>query len=220
MEGLDGEGLALDLPGHGDNRERPPEFAALLTWLASNIPESVHLVGYSMGGRIAMHYAHAHPQRVKSLTVVSASPGIEEEPARASRREHDAYWAAKLRNIPMSDFLDAWYKQPVFDSLKQNPDLLAMIKTQRSGGNAGLLAEALINWGQGTVPSLWRVPLHVPLQWIFGDQDLAYVKIARSTEHPLPGNIRIIKQAGHTVHLEQPAMLADSIRSFVKEHDA
>jgi 2-succinyl-6-hydroxy-2,4-cyclohexadiene-1-carboxylate synthase len=220
MERLGEEELALDLPGHGDNRESPMAFASLLKWLVCKLPDRVHLVGYSMGGRIAQHYAHAYPERVKSLTVVSASPGIEGEKARAMRRKHDANWARKLRTMPIADFLDAWYEQPVFASLKEKPDLLAAIKSQRATGDAALLAEALINWGQGTIPSLWLTPLDVPRQWIFGAQDTAYMKMARSTEHPLPGDIHIINHAGHTVHLEQPALLADTIKSFVKEYDA
>lgn len=220
MDHLGGESLALDLPGHGDNRVRPPDFPGLLAWLADSLPDRAHLVGYSMGGRISMHFAHAYPERVQSLTVVSASPGIENEDQRAVRRKSDFEWADTLRTMSISDFLSAWYAQPVFASLRNKPELLAEMIERRSVGDAGFLADALVKWGQGLVPSLWRVPLHVSRQWVFGEQDTAYVKIARSAENSLPGIMHIIKNAGHTVHLEQPVLLADSIKSFIKENES
>lgn len=209
-----------DLPGHGLNREPPPDFEGLMAWLAARLPERAHVVGYSMGGRIAQHYAVRFPERVASLTVISASPGIEDEDQRAARRRSDAVWADKLRTMSMSDFLSAWYAQPVFASLRDKTELLSQIIERRSFGEPDLLADALVKWGQGVVPSLWRTHLDVPRQWIFGEQDVAYVKLARNPENPLPGNIHIIKTAGHTVHLEQPAAVADSIRNFIEEHES
>lgn len=206
-----------DLPGHGSNREMPPDFGGLMAWLAARLPDRAHLVGYSMGGRIAMHYAVRFPERVASLIVVSSSPGIEGENLRAARRASDAAWADKLRTMPMPDFLSAWYAQPVFASLRNKPDLLREFIERRSSGEPGLLADALVKWGQGVVPSLWHAHLDIPRRWIFGELDVAYVKMARTPEKPLPGNIHIIKNAGHTVHLEQPAAVADSIRNFVEE---
>lgn len=211
------DAISLDLPGHGSNREMPPDFGGLMAWLAARLPERAHLVGYSMGGRIAMHYAARFPERVASLTVVSASPGIEGENLRAARRSSDAEWAEQLRTMPMPNFVSAWYAQPVFASLRKKPDLLREIMERRSSGEPDLLADALVKWGQGVVPSLWHAQLDVPRQWIFGEQDIAYAKLARNPENPLPGDIHIIQNAGHTVHLEQPAAVADSIRNFIEE---
>jgi 2-succinyl-6-hydroxy-2,4-cyclohexadiene-1-carboxylate synthase len=214
--------IAFDLPGHGDavSDRAIPEFNALIEGLGAMIPSPAHLVGYSMGGRIAMHIALRFPERVSSLVVISASPGIENETQRAMRRESDTAWANKLRKMERRDFLREWYAQPVFASLRDKPEQLAAIIERRITGDAGLLADALVKWGQGTVPSLWRVPLDVPRQWIFGEKDVAYTKMAGDPENPLPGNIhiiKIIKDAGHTVHLEQPAAVADSIRRFIEE---
>lgn len=208
--------MAIDLPGHGDNQDHPPEFSHLLTWLAASLPDRVHLAGYSMGGRIAMHYARAYPARVRSLTVISASPGIEDETARVARRAQDARWAATLRSVPLPEFLEAWYRQPVFASLQEKTDLLISIKQHRSGGRPELLAGALEQWGQGIVPALWPWPLTVPVQWIFGEHDAAYVAVAGHIRRRLPGAVHIVSDAGHTVHLEQPATVADSIRNFIE----
>lgn len=211
------DAISPDLPGHGSNRETPPDFDGLMAWLAARLPDCAHVIGYSMGGRIAQHYAARFPERVASLTVVSALPGIEDENLRATRRASDAAWAEQLRTMPRPDFLSAWYAQSVFASLRNKLDLLREIIERRSSGEPRLLADALVKWGQGVVPSLWHAHLDIPRQWIFGELDVAYVKMARNPEKPLPGNIHIIRNAGHTVHLEQPAAVADSIRNFVEE---
>ena len=74
----------LDLPGHGASAT-PTEFndlrdfaeivAAFLDFVGL---KRVHLVGHSMGGAIAIHFAVAHPDRVISLALI-ASAGLGSE---------------------------------------------------------------------------------------------------------------------------------------------
>src|SRR5262245_37449007 len=91
---LDAPSFAIDLPGHG----RSPFTAQFEEALSSALPpEPVHLVGYSMGGRLALRYALAEPERVASLTLIGAHLGLKTESERAARLARDAVWARKLR---------------------------------------------------------------------------------------------------------------------------
>jgi pimeloyl-ACP methyl ester carboxylesterase len=82
--------IALDLRGHGDSEwsdEYRVEIAtadvgALVTTLGA---ARSHLVGMSLGGNIAAHFAGAHPERVASLTLVDVGPGIDFEATRSLR---------------------------------------------------------------------------------------------------------------------------------------
>ncbi len=204
---------AIDLPGHSSQASTP-----IFSWqeMAGHLPATpAHWVGYSMGGRIALQLALDHPERVASLTLLSTSPGTENPTARA---RHDAALAATLRATLLPEFLTTWYRQPVFASLQQKPDLLASIIARRAGGNREALAEALVRWGQGTTPSVWNRlhELTMPVQWLVGADDPAYVAITARVKNLLPeARIVRIPDAGHAAHLEQPEAIARLIREFL-----
>src|SRR3954467_7459755 len=82
--------LALDLRGHGEARDaRPITFAACAADVAAAAPERFVLCGYSLGGRVALHVALAHPQRVSRLVLVASTAGIDHPALRAERRQGD-----------------------------------------------------------------------------------------------------------------------------------
>jgi len=75
--------LALDFPGHGRSawprpaRYRMADFAAAAAGAADALGfQRLHVVGHSMGGKVAMLMAAAHPRRVEQLVVVDATPDI------------------------------------------------------------------------------------------------------------------------------------------------
>lgn len=63
---------APNLPGHGGAPELPPG-----KWgesLLESIPDGSVLVGWSLGGMLAMQLAHAYPERIASLVLVGTTP--------------------------------------------------------------------------------------------------------------------------------------------------
>jgi len=216
--------IAIDLPGHGELCSNVPvcEFAALVTWLDEvrrhlGLPDW-HMVGYSLGGRLALAYACVYPAQVRSLTLVSASPGIDDKNERSQRRKNDQKWALDMASSEPVDFITRWYHQPVFASLQRNPGMLSSLCTKRSHNNMQVLAEVLQKWGAGVVPSRWNdlSSLSMPVQWIAGEFDAAYVAMARRIEQVAPNVVvKIITGAGHTVQLEQPEELSHSIERFI-----
>src|SRR5260370_39623074 len=72
--------VAPDLPGLGESlaveATAPAATDALIAvWDALGI-ERAHLVGYSLGGRLALQVAVAHPDRVASLLTLGAHAGL------------------------------------------------------------------------------------------------------------------------------------------------
>lgn len=216
--------IAIDLPGHGDQASHEPvrEFSAAVEWLDDVRRhlglDSWHAVGYSLGGRLALAYACTYPANVRSLTMVSASPGIEDETERARRREQDMVWARDMVASGPEEFISRWYQQPVFASLQRDPVMLSNLRAKRSGSTMHVLAEVLRQWGAGVVPSRWNVlsTLPMPVQWIAGELDSTYVAMGRRIKLVAPTVVvRTITGAGHTVHLEQPEELGHSIERFI-----
>src|SRR6185295_9741347 len=109
--------LAPDLRGHGAAAtRRPVDFTSCVADVVGLAGSRFALAGYSQGGRLALHVALAHPERVSRLVLVSATAGIEDAAARARRQAADeelAAWIAADGRL-MSEVADRWGAQPLF----------------------------------------------------------------------------------------------------------
>jgi 2-succinyl-6-hydroxy-2,4-cyclohexadiene-1-carboxylate synthase len=219
--------LTIDLPGHGASSGISPEyfdFESCCTAIADLVSRQgiskCAVVGYSMGGRLAMYFAMRYPEYVHSLVVVSASPGIESEPARLSRLASDEQLAERLESMRLDQFVDEWYQQPLFASLRHSAAYDA-VAAARSGGARAALARALVGFSVGRQHSLWDKlsTLNFPVCYVAGEQDGKYTDIGRRAADLCPqGKLHIIPGAGHAVHIEQPGELSRVIASFVQPH--
>ena len=204
------------LPGHGGSAVRDVE--DFIREQAALGP--CRLVGYSLGGRIALHWALAHPASVQSLVLVSASPGLEHESDRAARRARDAGWAAQLRAGDRDAFLQAWYAQPVFAALRAKPYILADVMRRRARGSLADLAEMVERMSPGRMPSLWERlgELTMPVLHVAGEADPAYLAVSCRAAGLSPrGTARSILDSGHAVPEEQPAALAAVLQQWWRE---
>jgi 2-succinyl-6-hydroxy-2,4-cyclohexadiene-1-carboxylate synthase len=212
--------LSLDLPGHGQTLPLPDcgmenTALAIVEWLHDRQIPQTHLVGYSMGGRLALYLAIHFPQHFPKVLLESASPGLATEAERQARTQADYGWADRLEaNFPQ--FLTDWYDQPLFHSLKAHPNFAQMQKRRHHNNPAGL-AQSLRQMGTGQQPSLWhRLATHRhPLLWVVGERDRKFVTLNQSLQQVCPtAQLVIIPEAGHNVHLEQPQRFADCVRQF------
>lgn len=206
--------LAVDLPGHGGSTGGndadytiPSAATAIIDLIDTLDAPSFSLVGYSMGGRLALYLASVYAMRIDALVIESASPGLRAESERAERRAHDERWARMLEREGMGPFLDAWYRQPLFAPLAARPDLLEDIMARRREQDPRELARALRGMGVGQQQPLWDEwrTNHVSALAIAGERDAKYCAIVREMTETCPAAISsIVPGVGHNVHEEAP----------------
>ncbi|MEA2271945.1 MAG: 2-succinyl-6-hydroxy-2,4-cyclohexadiene-carboxylate synthase [Solirubrobacteraceae bacterium] len=207
--------LTPDLPGHGSAAHvRPVDFASCVDHVAALAPERFELCGYSMGGRVALHVALAHPDRVTRLVLVATTAGIEDETQRAERRASDLALAAEVERGTIADFAAQWTAQPLFAS--DPPHLAAGWRADLMRNDPRSLAEVLRGIGSGSMTPLWdRLgQLSMPVLVVVGERDVRYRAIAGQMVAALPrARLVVVPGAGHGLPREAPAALAESLQA-------
>ena len=220
--------IALDLPGHGqsDAPKDPRRYSiehcrqdilAALQQLGVSKGQAI-LLGYSMGGRIALYTAFS--SFFRALILESASPGLADPGEREQRRLSDETLAASIERDGVPAFIERWENLPLFASQKTLPlDCREKLHQQRLQNSATGLAQSLRGVGTGVQSSLYaQLPtLNIPVLLIAGELDAKFTTIARHMAQALPqSQLHIIPAAGHTVHLERPQAFASLVGNFVK----
>ncbi len=212
--------IALDLPGHGQSDVPADPQCYAIEYCQQDILASLlklgvsrgeaTLLGYSMGGRIALYTAFSGFFR--ALILESASPGLADPAEREQRRINDEALAASIERDGVPAFIDHWEKLPLFASQSTlPPEAREALRRQRLSNRTSGLA------GTGVQPSLYaRLPaLHIPVLLIAGELDMKFTAIARSMAQALPqSQLRIVPGAGHTVHLERPEEFDSLVGDF------
>jgi 2-succinyl-6-hydroxy-2,4-cyclohexadiene-1-carboxylate synthase len=219
--------LAVDLPGHGESTAPADPARYALDRLAGDLLglldalglDRVAVLGYSMGGRAALHFALAHPDRVAGLVLESASPGIESDAERAERVASDAALADEIERDGVEAFVMRWEWLALWASQASLPaEVRQRLRTQRLANSARGLANSLRGSGAGADrPVLDRLRgLDVPTLLVAGALDAKYVALGRAMEAALPGaSLEVVADAGHAVHLERPAELVRLVLRFL-----
>lgn len=216
--------VLVDLPGHGRHagvvapwRFTVEAVAADILRYADHSP--VDLVGYSMGGRLALDFALTYPGRVRRLVLESASPGLETDEERAQRRADDEKLAKRLEDEGIDSFVDHWEDLPLFESQKAlPPEVRAGHRAGRLRNHAPSLAAALRGLGTGTLPSHWGALSRctVPTLLLAGELDARYVGVGERMQARMPSaRLVVVPGAGHTVHLEKPAAWVEAVAGFL-----
>lgn len=209
--GLRGPVEAIDLAGHGPG-PHPADAGvysidAMAEAVAGRHGEPVHLVGYSMGGRVALTAACRFPDKVRSLALIGASAGIADADERRERAAADDR-LAELIESDLEAFVDQWMANPLFATQSRlGPGFLAAARTQRLGNDPAALARSLRANSTGRMRPLHDVlaDCAMPVALIAGADDAKFVGIAHELAASLPAaTVHVIDDAGHAVHLEQP----------------
>jgi 2-succinyl-6-hydroxy-2,4-cyclohexadiene-1-carboxylate synthase len=197
-----------------DHREHSLE--GRLAEIGAAAEDGAVLVGYSLGGRLALRAVLREPGRYRGLVTVSASAGLDEPSMRNARAEADERLAAWMEAALIEDIVAIWERQPLFADQAES-----LIEEQREGrlrhDPAGL-AMLLRTAGQGVLEPVWHelVSLELPVLAIAGARDEGYVAAAQRIADLAPqGRAAIVADAGHAAHLQQPERVAELIEGFL-----
>ncbi len=205
--------LAVDLPGHGDASDLRCDLWQAADLLATSGGPGCY-VGYSMGGRIALHSALSHPQRVGRLVLIGATAGIDDDDERRERRVADQELADSITRRSVPAFVDDWLANPLFTGLTDETSM----REDRLRNSARGLASSLRLAGTGTQEPLWSRlgEISCPVLVIVGERDEKFRALGERLVASLPdASLTVVADAGHAVHLERPGTTVDALVDFV-----
>jgi len=166
------------------------------------------LVGYSMGGRLTLH-ALIEGAPFDRAVIISAGLNLEE--GREERRQRDEAWAKRFESDPWDELMLDWNAQPVFGG--------HVVERFEKDYDRSVLAQDLRETSPGVLPPL-APHLHkilIPVLWIAGELDKAYVEVGKRAVSLLPNaELWICPDAGHRVPWEQPDLFRARLREFVR----
>ncbi|EPH0680541.1 TPA: 2-succinyl-6-hydroxy-2,4-cyclohexadiene-1-carboxylate synthase [Klebsiella aerogenes] len=197
--------LYLDLPGHGGSADIAADgFTGVSELLQATLNSynilDYWLVGYSLGGRVAMNFACQPRAGLRGLIVEGGHPGLQDEASRQARLINDSAWAERFRREPLAQVFADWYQQPVFASLDaaQRASLVALRRRNNGATLAAMLEATSLARQADLRPSLQARDF--PFHYLCGERDAKFRAIAQA----LAADIHIIHHAGHNAHRDNP----------------
>ena len=217
--------LLIDLPGHGKTRvscdadyQMPQVALGIVELLGALKIERCFLVGYSMGGRLALYLTLNFPQHFIKVVLESASPGLKTKEERENRVLQDSKLIDRLKILDFAAFLDRWYQNPLFASFRQHPNYQKAI-ANKLNNNPSKLAKSLRYMGLGAQPSLWEKLQNnsIPLLLIVGSGDRKFIAINQKMADAVPNaDLKIVENTDHNVHFEHPTIFVRFLSVFFK----
>jgi len=223
------ETIAVDLTGHGKSTipddfdrysmdQQVEDLEALFTELSL---DQFILVGYSMGGRVALAYTVRYSKRVSTLILESSSPGLKTAEEREERQMADRRLAERILTGGLPAFVDFWGNIPLFASQKSlSEEKQLAVRNERLSQSEIGLANSLYGIGTGSQASYWDSlgTVNLPVLLVTGDLDTKFVIISREMQRKFP-NVRheTIGHTGHAIHVEKPATFATMIEEHISE---
>ncbi len=222
--------LTVDLPGHGETQVLDSEEYYTMPNTAQGIINLLDelnifqcfLIGYSMGGRLALYLTLHFPERFSQVVLESASPGLAREVDRLERVRRDNQIAQKLTRIAQNQnndfaiFLSTWYSQAIFGNIKNHPQFEQLI-TSRLQSNPNELVKSLRLMGTGNQPSLWeKIKRNQrPILLLVGEYDDKFIDInTKMADICKYCRLKIISHTAHNTHFENPQAFVENINIF------
>jgi 2-succinyl-6-hydroxy-2,4-cyclohexadiene-1-carboxylate synthase len=210
--------LLIDCLGHGESpiaiKSEAYQFENVVTELAHFVQQlglqTYHLLGYSMGARLALGWAMVYPERVQTLSLESGSPGLTTQIERQKRREKDACLAQKIEQEGVRSFVTDWEKLPLFASQSKLPTQVQLtVRHERLSQQATGLANSLRGMGTGSQPNYWPqlAQFTRPVAILVGALDTIFVAIGQQMHQLFPNStLTVFSGVGHCIHLEAPQL--------------
>ena len=221
--------VAPDLIGHGRSpcpdelsHYRMKEMVKHLDGvMGMHLRKPIDLLGYSMGARLALTYAIGRQEVINSLVLIGGTAGIANDEDRQLRSTQDSRIAADIEEFGLEQFVHYWENRPIFASQKSLPlEKQERMRRIRLGHRTHGLANHLRMAGTGAMDSLWHKlgDLRIPVLLIAGEMDQKFIEIAEHMKEKIPNSeIKIIGDAGHATHYENPEETSDVIIRFLQK---
>ena len=170
------------------------------------------LMGYSMGGRIALHSLLFSPEKWRGAIIIAANPGIAD--GHKERKARDEEWA-QLAETNWEAFLKHWNEQPLLTS----PHGVSMTFQNPSSEKSAKVARSFRDWSLGRQfdlrPDLSKITC--PVLWLTGTKDEKFSAIARDSVSRIPlGRMISVPNASHRLPWQQPDSFARIVKDFVE----
>lgn len=228
--------IAVDLPGHGRSSKESGDYSlgalasTLRDLLASlEVPRCI-LVGYSLGGGIALQFSYQYPERLAALALVSsgglgqetsavlrwtALPGSGLVMALAFNRATLAVLAAAGHTFArLGRRIPAPFAPSTVDRLREIAD------PEHRNAFLAILRAVVDQTGQ-RVSALARLPLlaGTPTLILWGERDHVLPVSHGLRAHSLLPHSRyvVFSEAGHEPHVDEPARTADLLMALAAE---
>lgn len=219
---------AVDLIGHGKsdspagiNLYTQHAIVQQLDELFSSFTNNkFYLMGYSFGGRAALSYAVSHNDKIAGLILESASAGIEDEQEREKRIQQDQQLADFILKHSLDEFADYWMNLDLFNTQRRfSNERLQLIRKAKLNNSKDGLSNSLIGFSTGVMLPLYDSlkKITVKTLLITGELDSKFTEINSEMVRFFPDAVhKIIKNAGHNTHIEEPKRFAEVVNEYFR----
>lgn len=184
-----------------------------------------HVIGYSMGGRIALRLLQTSSDVLASVVLESCNLGCATETERTEAAQRNQGWVDRIQHDGMEAFVNYWETLPMFATQKElGWDKL--LHVSRAANNPTSMVLCLQGSGKQAMP-LAEVTLEavrtqrqngLPMLYIYGDKDAKSAVVAATLE--AEGVLVSVIPAGHNVHLEAPMLYLKEVVHFLANTEA
>lgn len=219
--------IGIDLPGHGKSPNPnnidyyKSDIQTILINSAINLitNKKIILVGYSMGGRAALHFANSFPERIDKLILESTTPGIKTKKEKAERIKQDEKLADFIMGLSVREFVNFWMNIPLFASQKKlGYKKLQLIKYSKRKNSRYGLSNSVRGFGTGIMPHLWNdlKKFSFPVLLLTGELDNKFTEINKKMAKLIPDVQHFIANScGHNIHLEDNIFFTNELNKFI-----
>jgi len=172
------------------------------------------LVGYSLGGRLALHALAAKSNIYDAAIFLSTNPGILREKEKHERSQADQQWAQKFTTLPWPELLREWNAQSVFKDGALEP------QREEVSYDRELLSSALTEWSlakQGDFREFVAMNSDKIL-WLTGEKDIKFLSLAMELKKRAPGlSAAVVAKASHRLIFDKPSEVAQLMIQFLQD---
>lgn len=160
------------------------------------------LIGYSMGGRLALHCLEKAPNLFEAVIFISTHPGLTSVSEKKQRLLSDKKWAQCFMYDPWDLLMKKWNQQAVFQQTFHERSEKNHIRKN--------LHDALIGFSLGYQKDFRHLlsSVETKIYWLVGEKDQKFSELSKTLAFKhRSSQIVNVKEAGHRLHLEAPFFL-------------